>query len=154
MLLERRYMCALHDDEYLIIVYMYITLSTNVIRNISDTTLFAIAFIGYIIGAAVYYIIKEQFVGKLLTEQVLFFGNLSRVTHVISYMFLGYVFPNRFITIMILGIGWELIEWTLACLKQDPYWGIGQDHANDVIANAVGFLIGYIFYRVSFPTQQ
>ncbi len=131
---------------------MEITLSTDAIRNLPDTMLLAIAIVGYVVGAAVYYLIKEQFVGKLLTEQIQLFGNLSRVTHVISYMFLGYVFPDRFIIIMLLGVGWELVEWTLAALMRDPYWGVGQDYANDIIANAAGFLIGYMFNQASFST--
>lgn len=145
-------MRALHDYEYILVLYMDITLSTSAIRDLPDATLLAIAVIGYVVGAAVYYLIKDRFVGRLLTEQIQLFGNLSRVTHVISYMFLGYVFPNRFIIIMLLGVGWELIEWTLAALMRDPYWGVGQDYASDIVANAVGFTIGYMFNQASFST--
>jgi len=142
-------MRVLRDEEYLTTVYMDITLSTEALRNIPNTTLLGMAIVGYVVGAVMYYVIKEQFVGKLLTEQIQFFGNLSRVTHVISYMFLGYVFPDRFVVIMLLGVGWEIVEWTLASLMRDPYWGVGQDYACDVVANAVGFLIGYMFNQVS-----
>lgn len=132
---------------------MNITLSTDTICNISDTTLLAFAFIGYLVGAVFYYLIKGHFVGKLLTEQIQLFGNLSRVTHVISYMFLGYVFTGRFITIMLIGVGWELVEWTLASLLRDPYWGLGQDYVSDIIANAAGFLVGHMFYRLSLSSR-
>ena len=131
---------------------MDITLSTDAIRNLPDATLLSMATVGYIVGAIVYYVIKDQFVGKLLTEQIQLFGNLSRVTHVISYMFLGYAFPNRFVIIMLLGVGWEIVEWTLAALMRDPYWGVGQDYVCDIIANAAGFLIGYVFYQASSST--
>lgn len=135
------------------IEYMNITLSTDAIRNISDTTLLALGFLGYLVGATVYYLIKGHFVGNLLTEQIQLFGNLSRVTHVISYMFLGYVFTDRFITIMLIGVGWELVEWTLSSLMRDPYWGVGQDYACDIIANATGFLIGYMFNQTSLSSR-
>ena len=145
-------MRAPRDKEYLATVYMDITLSTDAIRNLPDATLLSMATVGYVVGAIVYYVIKDQFVGKLLTEQIQLFGNLSRVTHVISYMFLGYAFPNRFVIIMLLGVGWEIVEWTLAALMRDPYWGMGQDYACDIIANAAGFLIGYVFYQASSST--
>jgi hypothetical protein len=124
---------------------MEITLNTDRLHNLPNTTLVGLAFVGYVVGAAIYYAIKEQFVGKLLTEQIQIFGNLSRVTHVLSYMFLGYTFPKRFVIIMLLGIGWEVVEWALAAFMQDPYWGMGQDYIKDIIANASGFLIGYAF---------
>ena len=127
---------------------MEITLNTDTIHNLSDKTLIVIGVIGYVVGATIYCHIKELFVGKLLTKHVELIGNLSRVTHVISYMFLGYIFPNRFIIIMLLGIGWELIECTLAVIMQDPYWGVGQDYINDIIANAIGFIIGYMFNQI------
>jgi hypothetical protein len=142
-------MRAPRDEEYLTTVYMEITLSTEALRDLSNTTLLRMAIVGYVVGAVMYYVIKGRFVGKLLTEQIQFFGSLSRVTHVIGYMFLGYVFPDRFIIVMLLGAGWEMVEWTLASLMQDPYWGIGQDYARDIIANAVGFLVGYLFHQVS-----
>ena len=145
-------MRALRDEEYLTTVYMDITLSTETLRCIPDTTLVGIAILGYAIGALVYYVIKGRFIGKLLTEQIQLFGSLSRVTHVIGYMFIGYVFPDRFTIVMLLGVGWEMVEWTLASLMQDPYWGIGQDYARDVIANAAGFLIGYMFSAASSST--
>ena len=142
---ERHCTRALRNDEYLNTVYMEITLNTDRLHNLPNTTLVGLAIIGYVVGAAIYYSIKEQFVGKLLTEQIQIFGNLSRVTHVLSYMFLGYTFPKRFVIIMLLGVGWELVEWALAAFMQDPYWGMGQDYIKDIIANAAGFLIGYAF---------
>ena len=84
---------------------MEITLNTDRLHNLPNTTLVGLAIVGYMVGAAIYYSIKEQFVGKLLTEQIQIFGNLSRVTHVLSYMFLGYTFPKRFVIIMLLGVG-------------------------------------------------
>ena len=131
---------------------MEITLSTEALRNLPDMTLLRMAIVGYVVGGFMYYVIKGRFVGTLLTEQIQFFGSLSRVTHVIGYMFLGYVFPDRFTIVMLLGAGWEMVEWTLAFLMQDPYWGVGQDYAHDIIANAAGFLIGYMFNQAPSST--
>ena len=128
---------------------MEFTLSTETFRQLPEYVIVILAFVGYTVGAILYSLVKGHFAGKLLTTQVQVFGNVSRVTHLLSYMFLGYVFPNRFVTVMLLGVGWEVIEYAFGTIMSDKYWGEGQDYVNDVFANAIGFLVGYALYRSS-----
>ena len=123
--------------------------TTDILRQTPDYVLIPLAIIGYAIGAIFYSIIQHYAAGKLLNKQFILFGNLSRVTHIICYMFLGYIFHNKFILIMVLGIGWELVECTLRYIRRDKYWGEGSDHISDIFANALGFLIGYAIYHSS-----
>lgn len=125
---------------------MEIILSTEAIRTASDRSITILAIAGYIIGAIFYSLIKDRFAGKLLAKHIYILGNVSRATHLLSYMFLGYIFPDRFVFIMILGVIWELIECIMSTIMRDNYWGEGQDYMCDIVANAIGFLIGYGFY--------
>ena len=126
---------------------MEIILNTNILGKASDKILGTIALIGYVFGAIFYSLIKDKFAGRLLTKHVYILGSVSRATHVISYMFLGYIFPERFIFIMLLGAIWELVESIMGAVMYDKYWGEGQDCLYDIVANAIGFFIGYGFYR-------
>tara|TARA_Y100000996_G_scaffold293942_1_gene232543 strand:- start:204 stop:599 length:396 start_codon:yes stop_codon:yes gene_type:complete len=118
--------------------------NTDDLQSLSNTNLIILATIGYAISIVFYISIKNKFAGKLLNSEVYFFGNVSRLTHIFSYMILGFVFPNRFILFMIFGLIWEVIEYIFATMYKDKYWGEGNDNFLDLIANAVGFLLGYI----------
>jgi hypothetical protein len=128
---------------------MGISQSIEALRGVPDGQLLVIACIGYLIGIVFYCAIKDHFAGKLLTQQIEVFGNLSRISHLVSYIFLGYVFPERFVMITILGVGWELIEMTLATIMSDSYWGEGSDYMYDIFTNSVGYILGYFLYKTS-----
>jgi len=81
------------------------------------------------------------------------------ITHIIFFMILGYNFPNTFILSIIIGILWELCEYTLGknriplleeCYnlstdKQDGNWWYAK--WSDVLLNIIGFLIGKAIHK-------
>jgi len=74
------------------------------------------------------------------------------ITHLITFFFLGYYYPNQFIISMMFGIGWEALEHWMGksrpavlggfgnCITDTKDWWFGR--LSDIIINFVGFMIG------------
>ena len=88
--------------------------------------------------------------------------NLWSLSHLILYMYFGYMFPNMFIEFLIIGIIWEGIEAVfplivtdyktqfcqnnhridckIVCQISPPNYWYGR--FSDIVANSAGFIIG------------
>ena len=122
---------------------MPISITNKTIRNISTLSLITLALLTYIVGSYFYYSIKQlPIAARMIVTDTRWFGTLTRATHVILFMFIGYLIPNRFWLVMALGIGWEVVEFFARLHFRDPWWGTGADYAKDSIANVVGYVVG------------
>lgn len=80
------------------------------------------------------------------------------LTHILFYLLLGYLFPDHFVPLMLMGVLWEIVEhFVLNHLKslnyhakctnmllprdQENRWWFGR--VSDIPMNALGFAIGY-----------
>ena len=78
------------------------------------------------------------------------------ISHLLFYMLLGYLFPNKIILTLSLGIIWELFETYIGIYKpiifkdfgfcstdNSKVWWYGK--ISDIIVNFIGFMIGQYF---------
>ena len=74
-------------------------------------------------------------------------GSFTRAQHLIMFLFIGYFIPNKFWLTMILGIGWEIIEFIARQYLRDAWWGNYDDYIKDIIVNYIGFIIGRFIFN-------
>ncbi len=77
------------------------------------------------------------------------------ILHVLEFIVFGFLFPNYFVFIMLLGLIWECMEFYVEYTKSDIFKGYGHCTTNagdkvwwygkmtDIVCNVVGFGIGY-----------
>ena len=122
---------------------MGVAITNRTIRNMSTLTLVSMAMLTYIVGSYFYYSIKQLPVAaRVVVTDTRWFGTLTRATHIILFLFIGYFIPDRFWLIMALGAGWEIVEYLARLHFRDPWWGTGTDYVKDTLANAAGYVIG------------
>ena len=122
---------------------MGVSLTNRTLRNISTLTLVSLAMLTYIVGSYFYYSIKQLPVAaRVVVTDTRWFGTLTRATHIILFLFIGYFIPDRFWLVMALGAGWEIVEYFARLHFRDPWWGTGTDYVKDTLANAAGYVIG------------
>lgn len=68
-----------------------------------------------------------------------------RITHLLLHMLIGFLLPNYLIVSIVIGVTWELIEFTLA--RTNCWWGTPRDNIEDLFTNTAGFAIGYALNR-------
>lgn len=122
---------------------MGVTITNVTLRNISTLALVSMAILTYIVGSYFYYSIKQLPVAaRVVVTDTRWFGTLTRATHIILFLFIGYFIPDRFWLVMALGAGWEIVEYFARLHFRDPWWGTGTDYVKDTLANAAGYVIG------------
>lgn len=122
-------------------------INNNTFRTLSDKVIVAIAIITYIVGMYGYYTIKQfPLAANLIVTDTQLFGTITRSQHILLFMFIGYFIPNRFLLIMLLGIGWEISEYFARMHFKDAWWGTETDYFKDILANIIGYLIGTIIH--------
>lgn len=120
---------------------------------------------------------KEPFM-KLLTGDIIFIGSISgwRISHFITFFIAGFLFPECICLIFILGVVWEMIEYSMAniCIfiskkynsekyqKNEKIEGIMYNNnggwldgsVEDIIYNTLGLFFGVLLskyvYKVNF----
>lgn len=129
---------------------MSVSVTNRTLLNTSTSTLMGMAVLTYIIGAYFYYSIKQlPIAARVVVTDTRWFGTLTRATHIILFLFIGYFIPNRFWLIMILGAGWEIVEYFARLHFRDPWWGTGTDYVKDTLANAAGYIVGMALHARS-----
>ena len=122
---------------------MSVLVTNRTIQNMSTLSVVSMAILTYIIGAYFYYSIKQlPIAARVVVTDTRWFGTLTRATHIILFLFIGYFIPNKFWVIMALGVGWEIVEYFARLHFRDPWWGTGTDYVKDTLANAAGYVIG------------
>lgn len=122
-------------------------ITNKTIKDISTLAIVSIAMLAYIVCSYFYYTIKQlPLAARVVVTDTRWFGTLTRATHIILFMFLGYFIPNRFWLIMILGLGWEVVEYCARLHFRDPWWGTNTDYVKDTLANAAGYVMGTTLY--------
>lgn len=105
---------------------------------------------------------KDILNNKITTKSILGSNGISywAFSHLIMYMILGYLLPNHFIILTIVGIVWELFETVVGYLTMPKdikkegkrkitgeenieYMNWWSGSIKDIIFNTIGFLIGY-----------
>lgn len=82
------------------------------------------------------------------------------ISHILLYIYYGFMFPDYFIEFLIIGLGWEAFEFLMGKVKmseliqgcegatcKEHYW-YGQ--AADPAMNCLGFLIGVLCAKIVF----
>jgi hypothetical protein len=76
------------------------------------------------------------------------------ISHFIAFAVAGFFFPNTLVLSMILGILWEIFEWTAGRLKPSLLKPFGECHSNepnkvwwygkyqDIVTDFAGFIVG------------
>ena len=83
-------------------------------------------------------------------KPILFCFGTWQITHILLYMWHGYICPRDWLFALTIGTIFEIIEYILGNLessvgiKTEKYWTTGNNSLNtkDIIANSVGFIIG------------
>ena len=122
---------------------MAVWVTNRTLRNVSTLTLVSMAMLTYAVGSYFYYSIKQlPLAARVVVTDTRWFGTLTRATHIILFLFIGYFIPDRFWLVMALGGGWEIVEYFARLHFRDPWWGTGTDYVKDTLANAAGYVIG------------
>ena len=97
--------------------------------------------------------LKTKINDPMINIELPIIGNGWKLSHLLFFMFLGYKYPNCFTEATILGIGWEITEFTVGhyfpIFFPNVANSIDKNWSNwyygdwvDVIFNTIGFLIG------------
>jgi len=100
--------------------------------------------------------IKTKEGDPLIRMESKYFGNFLNgwtITHFIFFMYLGYYYPKCEKNVLILGIVWEFLEWSIGELfpilfpklafNIDPFWTSWYyGKIEDIIMNYIGFKMG------------
>ncbi len=122
---------------------MGVSVTNKTLRNISTLSLVSLALLTSLIGSYFYYSIKQLPVAaRVIVTDTRWFGTLTRATHIILFMFIGYFVPDRFWLVMALGAGWEIVEYLARRHFRDPWWGTGTDYVKDTLATGAGYISG------------
>ena len=82
------------------------------------------------------------------------------ISHVVFYMILGYLYPDRWMYMFVSGIGWEIIEsrfenkpfYLSSCKgREHEKWWYGR--YEDIISNTVGMMIGISLRKYKIKEQ-
>lgn len=94
------------------------------------------------------------------------------ISHLILYMILGYIYPDYWLQISIMGIIWEFVEFTNGALTDNPITATEKDkekksgqkrmydkkwmagNAYDILFNTVGLIIGVNMARLMPPRSS
>lgn len=87
---------------------------------------------------------------KLLNEHIIFNLTTWSFTHFFYHSLFGYMFPDQFMCLLLMGVAWELFEFSLGMLdscfniskrfKDEGYW---YGRWSDILMNTLGFTVGY-----------
>ena len=164
------------------LIYIYIILSLLFIYEINNTKglshyifsfskcsnediirpFFLIIFYGCLIHAYLYsYLATIDYNGDNFLD---FMGNGQKptigiftsweISHIVMYITYGYICPNDYVFALIVGIGFEILEFILNHVWNDMhitnYWSSGANSINtkDIIINMIGFFIGSFLSRL------
>ena len=75
-------------------------------------------------------------------ENTIFKFSGYRLGHFILYMIAGYLFPEKWVLFLCIGIVWEILEAIFNKIEGGKWWGNATDHASDVFVNMAGFFTG------------
>lgn len=72
-----------------------------------------------------------------------------RLSHFILYFIIGIVLPEWWKEAVLVGVSWELLEFSLNKLTGTVWWGTPGENVADIFANMLGFCTGaYIGSRI------
>lgn len=111
---------------------------------------------------------EKDILNKKITKKSFFGSNgvsYWGFTHFIMYAILGYMLPNCFIPLTIVGILWELFETLMGRITMPEeikktrknrvtgdyspeYLNWWSGSVKDVVLNSMGFLVGYIIHKI------
>ena len=75
-------------------------------------------------------------------ENTIFNFSGYRLGHFILYMIVGYLFPEKWVLFLCIGIVWEILEAIFNKIEGTDWWGNATGHISDIFVNMTGFFTG------------
>jgi len=118
------------------------------IQEASPLKIFSVALTCFAIGAVLIAASKKTDVAKGLAVTMVHLTGW-RISHLLLHMILGIIYPDKLLLFFTLGVIWEVIEYLIGAYSSDKWWGGSVwAHAQDIIANTLGFLLGILISKM------
>lgn len=75
--------------------------------------------------------------------------NLWSIVHILLYILIGLVLPNKWLLIILFSLIWEIYEYIMSRLTNDKYYN--ESFINrilDIIFNLIGYYIGNLLIKI------
>tara|TARA_Y100000996_G_scaffold293942_1_gene232544 strand:- start:613 stop:1011 length:399 start_codon:yes stop_codon:yes gene_type:complete len=129
---------------------MTIVINNKTFQTLSTKTIIIIAIIIYFVSATSYYIMRHRpEAANFIVTETKWLGTFTRAQHIILFAMIGYLIPNRYILMISLGAGWEVIEYCARLFFKDKWWGTNTDYFKDIYVNTMSYMIGNLLFTWS-----